>query len=229
MGIKRVFVSHAAPDAAIATDLTEHLRNAGHDAKVDTLDLALGDNAIQFMSEGIADAAAVIILFSKHTATAKWQQFEIDATVWNHVAADGGQWIVVRLDDTPIPAILGPKVYGRLKPGDRASTKKLVEEICEVLFRGQTTSSLVAEAFRPDSRNPFRHLRAEFFENKPELHAKTFAAPEAIKVGTLEDMKPCILEGSRGTGKSMLLLSLRARNFGSSAESVGRMEDWYPP
>ena len=213
MGIKRVFVSHAAADAAIATDLTEHLRNAGHDAKVDTLDLALGDNAIEFMNKEIAEAAAVIILFSEHTAKAKWQQLEIDATVWNRIAANGGQWIVVRLDDTAIPPILGPKVYGRLKPRDRESTKKLVEDICEVLFRGETTSSLVAKAFKADSRNPFRHLRAEFFENKPELHAKTFAAPEAIKVGALEDIKPCILEGSRGTGKSMLLLSLRARNF----------------
>ena len=74
-------------------------------------------------------------------------------------------------------------------------------------------SSLVAEAFKPNSQNPFRHLRAEFFENQPDLHAKTFALPDVVKVGALEDMKPCILEGSRGTGKSMLLLSLRARNF----------------
>ena len=87
-----------------------------------------------------------------------------------------------------------------------------MEGICSTLFSGQTTSSLVAEAFKPNSQNPFRHLRAEFFENQPELHAKTFALPDAVKVGALEDMKPCILEGSRGTGKSMLLLSLRARN-----------------
>ena len=213
MGIKHVFVSHAAKDASIATDLAGHLRNAGHDAKVDTRDLALGDNAIEFMNEGIANAAAVVILFSRHTAGAKWQKLEIDAAVWHQVARDGGQCIVVRLDDTPIPPILGPKVYGRLNPGDRESLKKLVEDVCGTLFSGQTTSSVVAEAFRPDTMNPFRHLRAEFFENQPELHAKTFALPEAIKVGALEDMKPCILEGSRGTGKSMLLLSLRARNF----------------
>ena len=104
-------------------------------------------------------------------------------------------------------------MYGKLIQEDQESLRKLVEDICGVLFSEQTTSSLVAEAFTPNSNNPFRHLRAEFFENQPELHAKTFALPDAIKVGALEDMKPCILEGSRGTGKSMLLLSLRARNF----------------
>lgn len=213
MGITHILISHAAEDAKIATDLAEHLRDAGHETKIDTQDLGLGDNVIAFMNEGIANAAAVIILFSKDTLDAKWQNLEIDAAVWNQVAQSGGRCIVVRLDDTPIPPLLGPKVYGKLIQEDQESLKKLVEDICGELFSGQTTSSLVAEAFSPNSNNPFRHLRAEFFENQPELHAKTFALPEAIKVGALEDMKPCILEGSRGTGKSMLLLSLRARNF----------------
>ena len=213
MGIQKVFVSHAGQDAGVATDLALQLRNAGHDAKIDTLDLSLGDDTIAFMNDGIANAAVVIILFSEHTPTAEWQKLEIDAAIWSQVAQGGGRCIVVRLDDTPVPPILGPKVYGRLKPSGHESLRELVEGICGVLFSGQTTSSLVAEAFRPDSRNPFRHLRAEFFEDQPELHARTFALPEAVKVGALEDMKPCILEGSRGTGKSMLLLSLRARNF----------------
>ena len=214
MSIKHIFISHATEDKTIATELEQHLRNAGHETRVDTRDLALGDNAIAFMNEGIADAGAIIILFSKHTSTAKWQNLEIDTAVWNQVASDGGQCIVVRLDDTPIPPVLGHKVYGRLIPEDQTSLKKLVEGICNVLLSGgQTMSSLVAEAFKPNSQNPFRHLRAEFFENQPDLHAKTFALPDVVKVGALEDMKPCILEGSRGTGKSMLLLSLRARNF----------------
>ena len=212
MSITHIFVSHATADAEIATELAQHLRNAGHETKIDTQDLALGDNPIAFMNEGISNANAVIILFSKHTRAAPWQNLEIDAAVWNQVAHAGGRCIVVRLDDTQIPPVLGPKVYGRLIPEDQASLKKLVEDLCNVLFSGPTTSSLVAEAFKPNSQNPFRHLRAEFFENQPDLHAKTFALPDAVKVGALEDMKPCILEGSRGTGKSMLLLSLRARN-----------------
>ena len=213
MGIRRIFVSHAGPDAAVATALVKHLRNAGHEATVDTLDLGLGDSAIAFMNEEIRAAAAIIILLSEHTRSARWQNLEVEAAVWNEVAADGGRCIVVRLDDTPVPPILGPKVYGRLEPDDRDSVKKLVEEVCAALFSDQTASSLVSEAFRPDSGNPFRHLRAEYFEKQPKLHAKTFAPPDTVKIGALEEMTPCILEGSRGTGKSMLLLSLRARNF----------------
>ena len=213
MGIRHIFISHASEDSEIATELTLHLRNAGHEAKVDTLDLGLGDNAIAFMNDGIADAVAVIVLFSKHTPGAKWQKVEIDAAVWNQVAQAGGRCIVVRLDDTTIPPVLGSKVYKELIPENQESLRKLVEDICGELFSGQTTSAVVAKAFTPDSKNPFRYLRAEFFEDQPGLHAKTFALPDAIKVGALEDMKPCILEGSRGTGKSMLLLSLRARNF----------------
>ena len=114
MSIKHIFISHATEDKKIATELEQHLRNAGHETRVDTRDLALGDNAIAFMNEGIADAEAIIILFSKHTSTAKWQNLEIDTAVWNQVASDGGQCIVVRLDDTPIPPVLGHKVYGRL-------------------------------------------------------------------------------------------------------------------
>ena len=230
MSIKHIFISHAAEDGEIATELEEHLRNAGHETKIDTQVLSLGDNAISFVNDGIADAAAVIILFSEHTPNAKWQNLEIDAAVWNQVAQSGGRCIVVRLDDTPISPLLGPKVYGMLEKGDQESLRRLVEDICGELFSEQTTSSLVAEAFTPNSQNPFRHLRAEFFENQPELHAKTFALPEAIKVGALEDMKPCILEGSRGTGKSMLLLSLRARNFlqrSPSERSAPQRFDFY--
>ena len=213
MGIKRIFISHATADAAVATELREHLRNAGHEAQVDTQDLGLGDDLVEFMNDGIANAHVVIILFSQHTPEAKWQNAEIHAAIATQVTNNGARCIVVRLDDTPIPPLLGSKVYGRLEASNRTSLKTLVEKICQDVFDGPSTSSIVAEAFRRDSRNPFRHLRAEFFEDEPGLHAKTFALPDAIKVGALEEMKPCILEGSRGTGKSMLLLSLRARNF----------------
>jgi hypothetical protein len=183
---------------------------------VDTRELILGDNAIDFMNQGIAEAHTVIILFSRHTPDAKWQNLEINSALWNELEQNGGMCIVVRLDDTPIPPMLGPKVYGKLNTEDSDSYQKLLEDLCKAILRKETASSVISEAFRSESANPFRRLRAEFFEDRPDLHAKTFAPPDALKIGALEERQPCFLEGSRGTGKSMLLLSLRARNYFSS-------------
>jgi TIR domain len=211
--MKHIFVSHAGADVAVAERLVQALRNAGHDTKVDTKELGLGGDSITFMNESIADAHTVVVLYSRHTPNAEWQKIEIKAAVWNEVAQAGGNCIVVRLDDTPIPPLLGSKIYATLDTASAASYQTLVEGICKTILPDKTASSVVSEAFHDDSSNPFRRVRAEYFEDRPDLLAQTFAPPDSLKMGALEEMKPCFLEGSRGTGKSMLLLSLRARNF----------------
>src|SRR5687767_4692004 len=112
--MKRIFISHAATDSKVASQLAMDLKNAGHETIVDTIQLDLGDDAIDFMNNGIAEASVVIILFSQHTVDAKWQRLEINAALWNEVVQGGGTCIVLRLDDTQIPPLLGPKVYGKL-------------------------------------------------------------------------------------------------------------------
>jgi hypothetical protein len=165
------------------------------------------------MNDGIAGAHTVVILYSKNTPQAKWQKLEIYSAVWNEVEQSGGVCMVVRLDDSPLPPVLGHKVFGKLNVSDPNSYKKLLEDLCGAILSGKTASSVVLEAFKLESSNPFRRIRAEYFEDRPDLLAKTFSPPDAQKTGALEEMLPCFLEGSRGTGKSMLLLSLRARNF----------------
>jgi hypothetical protein len=211
--MKHIFISHAGADVEIAKRLENDLRNASHETKIDARELKLGDDTIDFMNQGIADAHTVVIFYSQHTPNARWQNLEINAALWNEIAQSGGVCIVVRLDDSQIPPILGPKVYGKLDLNDPASYRKLLEDLCAAILPEKTASSLVSQAFKCDSSNPFRRVRAEYFEDRPDLLAKTFSPPDAQKTGALEDMKPCFLEGSRGTGKSMLLLSLRARNY----------------
>lgn len=211
MGLKHIFISHAGADVGDASWLADRLRDAGHDTVIDTRDLTLGDNSIEFMNDGIAEAHTIIILLSEHSKKAVWQMMEIHAATWNEIAQKGGQCIVIKLDDCTIPPLLGPKVYGKLDRNDAAASKSLLEKICRAVV--PEPNSLVVDVLRPASQNPFRYLRAEFFEDRPDLLAKAFAPPDALTAGALEEMKPCRLEGSRGTGKSMLLLSLRARNF----------------
>jgi hypothetical protein len=65
--MKHIFISHAGADASTADKLAGDLKNAGHETKVDTRELKLGDDSINFMNEGIANAHTVVILYSKHT------------------------------------------------------------------------------------------------------------------------------------------------------------------
>ena len=57
--------------------------------------------------------------------------------------------------------------------------------------------------------------------------ADAFSPPDAAKVRILEEMKPCFLEGSRGTGKTMLLLSLRSRIYISRSDSSRSLNDLF--
>jgi TIR domain len=125
--MKHIFISHAGADGSTAARLQAHLKNAGHDAKVDTQELTLGINSIEFMNQGIAEAHTIIILHSCHTPNASWQKLEIDAAVWNQTAQNGGMCIVIRLDETPVPPLLGPRLYGRLDVTDPSSWQKVEE------------------------------------------------------------------------------------------------------
>jgi len=226
--VNHIFISHAGADLQIAERFYNDLRNAGHEARVDKCELKLGTNSVQFMNQGIAEAQAVVILFSKHTPSASWQKIEIDGAVWNEIQQGGATCMVVRLDDTPLPPLLGPKNFATLRP-DLSNYEDVLTQLCEAVLTSTSASSVVADAFRSESRNPFRRVRAEFFEDVPKLLADAFAPPDAMKMSALEEMKPCFLEGPRGTGKSMLLLALRARNLASrkGAEAISHLFGFY--
>jgi hypothetical protein len=210
--MKHVFISHAGPDKEFARKLESDLTNAGHETCVDLCELGLGDDSIDFMNTGIRDARIIVILYSKHTEKARWQRLEINSSLWNQMEQQGGQCIVIRLDDTPLPPLLGPKVFAQLEKQEDYA--RVLESLCAAILSEPTASSIVSDAIRPDSPNPFRRVRAEYFEDfEPKLLGDAFAPPDHLKLELLEEMKPTLLEGSRGTGKTMLLLSLRARHL----------------
>lgn len=139
-----------------------NLRNAGHDTRIDTRELSLGDDAIDFMNQGIAEAHTVIILFSKHTQNAKWQRMEMRSALWNEVEQNGGICIVVRLYETEIPPILGPKVYGWLDPTNPDSCQKVARRSLQGDITSKNSIFSHLRSIRSESVNPFRRLRAEF-------------------------------------------------------------------
>ena len=136
----------------------------------------------QTPSEGIAGAQAVVILFSVNTPTACWQQKEIDGASWNEIAQDGAQCLVIRLDGTPLPPLMGPKQFAILEE-DHSNYQEVLEKLCEALLSDKTASSIVAEAVGRDAATPFWRVRAEFFEDRLAgtycFHTKALTAFES--------------------------------------------------
>ncbi len=107
-----------------------------------------------------------------------------------------------------LPPLLGPKLYGSL---DSDHYKVTLQKLCTEIVSNPSATTLIGEALKENSANPFWRIRAEYFEEMPALMAQAFSPPVSGTFANWEEMLPCFLEGSRGTGKTMLLLSLRAR------------------
>lgn len=222
--MKHIFISHAGKDLSVAERLYGDLKDVGHDVCIDLKELTYGDDTIDFMNNAIADAHTVIVIFSPNTPNAKWQTLEINAAVWNETAQSGGKVIVLKLGEVTLPPLLGPKAYGALDNGEYKAT---LQKLCTEVVAPKSATRLVCEALKEGSENPFWRVRAEYFEEMPKLLAQAFSPPVSANVRLLEQMLPCFLEGSRGTGKTMLLLSLRARILAARSDSQLRLSDLF--
>ena len=177
------------------------------------------------MDDAVANAHTVAIIYSPNTPDAPWQKLEISASIWNSVNQAGGRVIVLTYGQVTLPPILGSHVYGKLDP---LNYKQTLEQLCREIARHKSQTSLIYDALREDSSNPFWRVRAEYFDDElPTLLATSFSPPDAAKLRILEEMKPCFLEGSRGTGKTMLLLSLRARVLAARTDSSKGIQELF--
>ena len=177
------------------------------------------------MNNAIADSHVILVIYSRHTQNASWQQLEINASIWNNVSQNGGKLIVLKYGKVAIPPLLGPRFYGDL---DDTSYDTTLQTLCTELAKQNSATSQIYEALREDSTNPFWRVRAEYFdEHIPALLSQAFSPPDAAKIQLIEQMKPCFLEGSRGTGKTMLLLSLRARILHTRNDSMKTIRDLF--
>lgn len=75
----------------------------------------------------------------------------------------------------------------------------------------ESAKVLLSRVESPESFNPFRRVRAEFFRDNYELLARAFATPEKEKYDLLQENKPVFIFGGRGCGKTMILKSLTPR------------------
>ena len=133
----------------------------------------------------------------------------------------------MKIGQCEIPPLLTSKVFGCLDDQQYLAT---LTKLCEKLIPKKPATQIVNLALRENSGNPFWRIRAELFEDLPDALAIAFTAPSMDKIGALYDPRSSFIEGSRGTGKSMLLMSLRARNViagHDSAISIAQVFGFY--
>ena len=82
-----------------------------------------------------------------------------------------------------------------------------MKELLRALSEPNDARALYSDFQSPVSDNPFRRVRAEHFESIRTL-ARSYSEPEAARYERIVETKPVILEGGRGSGKTMTLKSM---------------------
>jgi hypothetical protein len=72
----------------------------------------------------------------------------------------------------------------------------------------EDAKELLTKIESPESPNPFRRVRAEYFHDDYKLLASAFAEPEKEIYDMIREPKPILIFGGRGSGKTMILKSL---------------------
>lgn len=124
-----VFISHAGPDADQAAELQEALTSVGIDARLDQIDLRLGDNVIKWMNDAATESDYLLVLVSANSAGRYWLETEWSAALARE--ADLRRTFVVPVilpgvEDKEIPFLLRSKLYLDMRVDREAALLQLV-------------------------------------------------------------------------------------------------------
>lgn len=186
---KRFFISYASPDRPWAEWVGWHLEQVGHTVILDVWDWAAGDDFVQHMDQALAQADAVVSLFSRsYFDQSRWTNEEWSATV-----ARRDRIIPLALEPistADIPPLLAVKLRKDLHGLDEASAVTALREA----INGGT---------RPISPPPFPDNHLTSATNKPRLPSSQGESDELIRRHRNSDLT----EGGTRRGEETTLLN----------------------
>jgi hypothetical protein len=108
-----VFISHRGADGALAKKLADDLRSAGHKVWLDTWEIAVGDQIVERISEGLEGSTYLALCYSS-AGMAPWMDIEWTSTLARQLNGEGVKVLPVRLSGKDAPAILAGTRYADL-------------------------------------------------------------------------------------------------------------------
>lgn len=131
---RKVFISHAAADTAMAKSLAQAFDAAGVPYFLDVSQISVGEAWRERILDELEAASIYLLLVSPEYAKSSWSQVETGVAV-SRAREKGVQVVPVVLQDARVPsALLGFQLLegGRLTPSEIAlRVKRLVEQESE--------------------------------------------------------------------------------------------------
>ncbi len=105
-----VFISYTHADDAWTTKLARDLERDGFTVFFDKWDIAIGDDFIRRLDEGLSSASSGLLVMSRSTARSGWAHREYSALAQRMVSG-AAKLIPVLIDDVPLPAIMSTQIF----------------------------------------------------------------------------------------------------------------------
>lgn len=112
------FLSHNHRDKAVARRLGTQLKLVGADVWFDEWEVKAGDSLPGKVSEGLATANGVIVLWSGNADSSRWVTMEFETAIVRAIGDRRFRLIPVILDDTPLPPLLSARKWVDLRAQD---------------------------------------------------------------------------------------------------------------
>lgn len=203
----RAFVTYSHGDSDFVEQLVADLESSGLALVFDKRIMRPGGSLLKIFEE-IGTAESLLAILSKRSVKSNWVKKELAGALIREIDEPAFKVIPIFKEPCELPTGLGQALRDKYQAhfsGNQHSV--VIREIVEALSAPTDIGALYAEFQSATSDNPFRRVRAEHFENLGTL-ARSYSEPEAARYERIVETKPVILEGGRGSGKTMTLKSM---------------------
>ena len=203
----RIFVTYAHEDSEFVERLVADLESSGLAMVFDKQLMRLGDSLLKIFEE-IGTVEFLLAILSPNSVESNWVQKELAGAVIREIEEPDFKVIPIIKEACQLPTGLRQALRDKYQAQfDGKQYDMVLREVVEALSSPNDVRDLYSEFQGPTSDNPFRRVRAEHFENISTL-ARSYSEPEAARYERIVETKPVILEGGRGSGKTMTLKSM---------------------
>ena len=214
----KCFITYSHLDKEFVNQLVKDLEYSGRlDVMIDHKALKSGDSFLNIFEE-IGTSDFLIPILSENSVESNWVKKEISVAITKEITEDSFKVIPIikqganwkKLEEK-LPLGLKEALRDKLRIRfDNQPYEDAFKMLLKACSQSPNPESIYSKIQGPKSDNPFRRVRAEYFEDVNIL-ARSFTKPEQAQYNSIIEVKPTLIEGGRGSGKTMILKSLQAQ------------------